>query len=400
MSSYKKTKVSYLTLTPNELNSIVEKHDNAIRIDTVNKCPQSDKMKENDCAYHRLAIFDEKTDSYRPFYIDKASFRTASRPKRGGDDNDKKKNFNKDAEEVDLGPPKYFKIMMNCQSLDSDKLEEKVTKEFDEDPLNKDLSVENRALKLKALIAFEKAQQEFVQTNLNIYDAIMETFSKDNVVWLSENLGYVLKEAPNPHVQTQCKASPDVLAALKKEDPEKHKQVLANGGLVDLPDPVAWLRCNMGWKDDQKHLIGTTFYDATNISSDGKPRRAKAGTKKDPKTLKPLDYTNFAHWLTPGSFCVASKFEYKVCTSSRGASTHANLYDSTVRTVPSKTTERVADEEDRNLLFSLGLGVPTQSVASGSDNDDDEDNEDNDDDAPQDDASQSLADLASMVIDN
>ena len=124
---YNKSTVKYLNLTPKEINTIVEKRNqlrekddklsNAIVLDLTNKLSQTDKSKEHNIQYYRLAIYNEDTETYMPFKIIKGFFRTGSRPK--GEWGDKKKdiianNPGKKWEDIpmeDRGPPQYFKVM-------------------------------------------------------------------------------------------------------------------------------------------------------------------------------------------------------------------------------------------------------------------------------------------------
>jgi hypothetical protein len=410
---FKKSTVKYLSLSPRQINDIVEKRNklranddtlsSAIILDLNNKLPQSDKAKNHNIQYYRMAIWNEETETFMPFKVNKGVYRTGSRPK--GEWGDKKKellasNPGDKWEELSMeqrGPPQYFKTMFNCKQYDSETLEETITKEFEDDPVNKDLKPSEYNDKLKKYLYFIREEQEWIQCHLNIYDATSEIFSKDNSEWLYDNLnGYTIPEPFRSHIQTKSKADDEVMAKLKKSDPVKWKAVIADNGLIDLPDPVGWSRTRMDYENPTQ--LQTTFRDATNIGPTGQPRRAVSGSFSKPKVKKQLDYANFNYWLNPGSYCVGNVCEIRAMTSNKAPTTHCYWYDATVRTVASTKKEYQMADDDRELLAALGYGAV--STPAEGDGDDDEDKaSDPDGEAPEGggDGEDSLAGLLNMV---
>jgi hypothetical protein len=409
---YTKSTVKYLSLTPKQINDIVEtreklretdeKLSSAIVLDLTNKLPQSEKAKEHNIQYYRPAIFNSETETYMPFKIIKGVFRTGSRPK--GEWGDKKKDLldSHNGEKWDdlsmeqRGPPQYFKIMFNCKQYDPKMLTELITKEFEDDPINKDLKPSEYNDKLAKYILFIREEQEWIQCHLNIHNATSDIFSPDNSEWLYDNLsGYTLPESFRSHIQTMATADDETMAKLKKTDPVKWKSVISNKGLIDLENPVGWTRTRMDFENPTE--LQTTFRDATNIGPSGQPRRAQSGSFTKPKVKKPLNYSNFNYWLNPGSFCVGNVCEIRVMTSNKAPTTHCYWYDATVRTVASAKKEYQMADDDRDLLAALGYGA-TQPTEDAEDEEDAEDAKDEEDGPDAEETGGDLASLANMVI--
>lgn len=410
--TYNKSIVKYLNLTPRQINDIVEKREkdrendktlsSAIVLDLVNKLPQSEKAKTHKIQYHRLAIWNEESETFMPFKIIKGVFRTGSRPK--GEWGDKKKeleasNPGEKWDELSMeqrGPPQYFKVMFNCKQLDPKTLEETITKEFELDPINKDLKPSEYKDKLTKYLLFIREEQEWIQCHLSIHNATGDIFSSENSEWLFDNLnGYTIPDSFRSHIQTLATADDDVMAKLKKTDPKRWKEVLGNKGLIDLENPVGWSRVRMDFENPSE--LQTTFRDATNIGPNGQPRRAQSGSFSKPNVKKPLNYANFNYWLNPGSFTVGNICEVRAMTSNKAPTTHCYWYDATVRTVASTKKEYQMQDDDRDLLAALGYGV---SNADPEDDVDERKDDDDDDETPPEgiDADSDLASLTNMVI--
>lgn len=411
--NFTKSNVKYLTLTAKQINERVEKRNkeretnpklpNAITLDLINKLPQSIKAKEHKIQYYRLAIWNEDTETYMPFKINKGVFTVGGRPK--GEWGEKKKellaaNPTKKWEDLSIeerGPPNYFKIMFNCKMYDPLTLTEVVTKEFAENPINKDLKPSEYNYKLEKYLIYIRDEQDWILCHLNIHDATSEIFSKDNGEWLYDNLNkYTLPEAFRSHVQTLCNANEEVMAKLKKSDPKKWRSVVENKGLIELEHPVGWIRTKMNYENPNQLI--TNFRDATNRGPNNQPRMAVSGSFSKPKVLKPLDYSNFNYWLNPGSFCVNNVCEIRAMTSNKGPTTHCYWYDATVRTVASTKKEYQMDDDDRDILDALGYGVTTQNNTLDELDDNEECKEDNPSTENLGSDIQSLKDIGNLLI--
>ena len=414
--TYKKSNVKYISLTPREINDIVDTRNklrekdetlsNAIILDLKNKIVPGETAKMHNNQYYRLAIYQEGTETYQPFKIIKGTFRTGSRPK--GEYGDKKKEImaqypGKKWEDISMeerGPPQLFMTKFKCKMYDPETLDEDVTKEFKENPENQDLKPSEYTQKLEKYLKFVRDEQEWFQCHLNIYDATNEIFSEDNAEWLYENLnGYTLVDTARSHVQALCNADDETMLKLKKENPKKWKEVVANKGLIELDHPWGTMRTKMNF--NERKLLQTTFRDASNIGADRQPRRPVCGSYSKPKVQKPLDYANFNYWLNPGSYCVNCTCEVRVLTSNRAPTTHCYWYEATVLPVASTRKEKVMEDDDRDMLASLGLGLVSPQESNEDDGDDfnPDDNVPEDDDVPPaGDADGDLANLANLVI--